>query len=289
MNSNHTGTLYCVATPIGNLADFSARAIETLKTVDCIAAEDTRHSQPLLAHYAISTPMFAYHEHNESEQAANIIKQLLAGKNIALISDAGTPLINDPGYQLIKQARAAGIKIVPIPGACAIITALQVSGLPTDRFYFAGFPPTKAVARQKMLAELKSMTSTLIFYEAPHRIIDCLESMMVVFGTDRQCVIGRELTKKFETFYSDSLENIITYLTAHTEQQRGEFVVLIHGAPEANENAEISPEVQAMLKILLQDLPLTQAVKLAAQISGIKKNTLYDWALNFQNPKANIG
>jgi 16S rRNA (cytidine1402-2'-O)-methyltransferase len=286
---NHTGTLYCVATPIGNLADFSARAIETLKSVDCIAAEDTRHSQPLLAHYGINTPLFAYHEHNESEQTSNIIKQLLAGKNIALISDAGTPLINDPGYQLIKQAHAANIKIVPIPGACAIITALQVSGLPTDRFYFAGFPPTKEVARQKMLAELKNMTSTLIFYEAPHRIIDCLQSMSAVFGADRHCVIGRELTKKFETFYNDSLENVIHYLTEHTEQQRGEFVILIHGAADANSNAEISADVQEMLKILLQDLPLTQAVKLSAQISGIKKNTLYDWALNFQNAKTNLG
>ncbi|MSP53589.1 MAG: 16S rRNA (cytidine(1402)-2'-O)-methyltransferase [Gammaproteobacteria bacterium] len=277
---NHTGTLYCVATPIGNLADFSARAIETLKTVDVIAAEDTRHSQPLLAHYAISTPMFAYHEHNESEQTTSIIKQLLAGKNIALISDAGTPLINDPGYQLIKQARAAQINVVPIPGACAIITALQVSGLPTDRFYFAGFPPTKEIARQNFLTELKPMTCTLIFYEAPHRILDCLQSMSVVFGSDRKAVIGRELTKKFETFYNDSLENIINYFSAHAEQQRGEFVVLIHGAPEIN--AEIGSEIQAMLKILLQELPLTQAVKLAAQISGIKKNTLYDLALALQ-------
>lgn len=280
MTANHTGTLYCVATPIGNLADFSARAIETLKSVDVIAAEDTRHSQPLLAHYAINTPMFAYHEHNESEQTASIIKQLLAGKNIALISDAGTPLINDPGYQLIKQARAAQIKIVPIPGACAVITALQVSGLPTDRFYFAGFPPAKEIARQNFFTELKHMTCTLIFYEAPHRILDCLQSMSTVFGATRMAVIGRELTKKFESFYSDSFENIINYLSAHAEQQRGEFVVLIHGAPEIN--AEISVEVQAMLKTLLQELPLTQAVKLAAQISGIKKNTLYDWALVFQ-------
>jgi 16S rRNA (cytidine1402-2'-O)-methyltransferase len=279
MTANHTGTLYCVATPIGNLADFSARAIETLKTVDLIAAEDTRHSQPLLAHYAINTPMFAYHEHNESEQTTSIIKQLLAGKNIALISDAGTPLINDPGYQLIKQARAANIKIVPIPGACAVITALQVSGLPTDRFYFAGFPPNKETARQKMLTELKHMSCTLIFYEAPHRILECLASMSTVFGADRQAVIGRELTKKFETFYSDSLDNINSYLAAHPEQQRGEFVVLVHGAPDANASTEISAEVQTIVKTLAQELPLTQAVKLAAQLSGIKKNTLYDWAL----------
>ena len=285
MNANHTGTLYCVATPIGNLADFSARAIETLKTVDCIAAEDTRHSQPLLAHYAINTPLFAYHEHNEAEQTTSILKQLLAGKNIALISDAGTPLINDPGYQLIKQARAANIKIVPVPGACAVITALQVSGLPTDRFYFAGFPPNKETARQKMLAELKHMTCTLIFYEAPHRILEGLQSMSAVFGADRQGVIGRELTKKFETFYSDSLANIISYLSAHSEQQRGEFVILIHGAAESNVKIEMSHEVQNMLKILLQDLPLTQAVKLAAQISGLKKNTLYDWALAQQKAK----
>lgn len=284
--TDHTGTLYCVATPIGNLGDFSTRAIETLKIVDCIAAEDTRHSQPLLVHFGIKTPMIAYHEHNEKQQTATLINQLKTGKNIALISDAGTPLISDPGYQLIKQARELAINVVPIPGACALITALQASGLPTDRFSFAGFLPAKENPRQKILSELKDMSCTLIFYEAPHRIIDCLKSMCKIFGVDRQTVVARELTKKYETFYRGSLLEIVQSLTTHLEQQRGEFVILIHGVSETKIQDEISSGIQNMLKILLSELPLAQAVKLAAEISGIKKNKLYDWALQYTQNKS---
>lgn len=276
--ANDTGTLYCVATPIGNLGDFSARAIETLKAVDWIAVEDTRHSQPLLAHFGIKTPMIAYHEHNEMQQTAALIKQLQAGKNIALISDAGTPLISDPGYQLIKQARELEINVVPIPGACALLAALQASGLPTDRFYFVGFLPAKENPRQKILSELKDMTCTLIFYEAPHRILDSLNTMLAVFGADRSAVVARELTKKFETFYNGKLPDILKNLTERPEQQRGEFVVLVHGAIE-NKTETLNLDVQNMLQVLLQDLPLAHAVKLAAEISGVKKNQLYDWAL----------
>jgi len=197
--SNQPGTIYLVATPIGNLEDISPRALRILAEVDLIAAEDTRHSAKLLRHFGIDTPVTAYHEHNEREKATDLVKQVSAGKNLALISDAGTPLVNDPGFHLLRAARDAAVLLVPIPGACAAITALSASGLPTDSFLFAGFPPAKAGTRKNFFGARSRLDATLIFYESPHRIVESLQDMSQIFGDDRNAVVARELTKKFET------------------------------------------------------------------------------------------
>ena len=270
------GNLYIVATPIGNLTDITQRAIDILQSVDFIAAEDTRHSQTLLQHYRIATKLVAYHEHNESTQADTMVAELQAGKSIALISDAGTPLISDPGYSLVRKAIAGNIPVIPLPGPCAITTALSASGLATDSFYFAGFLPTKTTARQTRLSELENLSTTLIFYEAPHRILDSLHDVQTIFG-ERQVVLARELTKKFETFYRGSAADIIAQLTAHEDEQRGEMVILVSGA--RINDGELSADALNVLKILLSELPLKQAASLAAQITREKKNALYDWAI----------
>ena len=274
----NSACLYIVATPIGNLSDISERAVQILKQVDLIAVEDTRHSGKLLQHSGVSTPMQALHEHNEAKKVEQLIELLAAGKSIALISDAGTPLISDPGYQLVKAAIDAGIKVSPVPGASALIAALSASGLPSDAFIFEGFLPNKSAGRLKKLEALADESRTLIFYEAPHRIIDCLEDMQQVFGAERVAVVARELTKTFETIKKDSLENLLSWTKADSNQQRGEFVLLIQGQEKAA--TTVNAEAERILDILLQELPLKQASQLAARITGIKKNTLYQIGLN---------
>ncbi len=271
-------TLYIVATPIGNLSDISERAIQILQEVDLIAVEDTRHSGKLLQHIGVSTPMLALHEHNEIKKIQDIIAKLLTGTSIALISDAGTPLISDPGYQLVKAALAADINVSPAPGPSALIAALSVSGLPSDAFVFEGFLPNKSAGRIKKLETLANENRTLIFYEAPHRIVACLQDMVKVFGAKRSAAIARELTKTFETIKNDSLENLLAWVQADTNQQRGEFVVLVQG--KEKDNTEVDSEAEFILNTLMQELPLKQASHLAAKITGIKKNTLYQMGLN---------
>ncbi len=271
-------SLYIVATPIGNLSDISERAIQILQEVDLIAVEDTRHSGKLLQHIGVSTPMLALHEHNETKKIQDIIDKLLTGINIALISDAGTPLISDPGYHLVKAALAAGIHVSPAPGPSALIAALSVSGLPSDSFIFEGFLPSKSTGRIKKLESLVEESRTLIFYEAPHRIVACLQDMLQVFGPKRTAVIARELTKTFETIKNDSLENLLAWIQADINQQRGEFVVLVQG--KEKDKTAVDSEAEFILNTLMQELPLKQASHLAAKITGVKKNTLYQLALN---------
>jgi len=273
-----TPALYIVATPIGNLGDMSARAIETLKSVDYIAAEDTRHSHKLLVHFAIHTPVLSLHEHNESERSEKLLENLLnKGQTIALISDAGTPLISDPGHRLVKKARQHKIPVIPIPGPCALITALSASGLNCEQFIFEGFLPEKKIARQKKLDTLRYETRTLIFYEAPHRILDLIEDMLAIFGAQRRVVLARELTKTFETIHEGNLEELTTWLNNDRNQQRGEFVVLVEGNKESLQHSDL--EIQRILKLLLDELPIKQAAALAAKITHGKKNKLYAQAL----------
>jgi 16S rRNA (cytidine1402-2'-O)-methyltransferase len=273
-----SGVLYIVATPIGNLEDITLRALTILQKVDHIAAEDTRHSQKLLAHYQIKKPLIALHEFNEAERNNLLLRYLTAGENIALISDAGTPLISDPGYRLVKIAQEEGIKVSPIPGACAAVAALSVSGLPTDRFNFEGFLPAKAPSRRARLKQLKDIAVTLIFYEAPHRLIAAVNDMLEVFGDKRQTVIAKELTKQFETVYSGTLVEAQAWLNEDLNRQKGEFVILIHGAETAKSQI-ISPEALEILTALKHELPLKLAVKLTAEITKINKNLIYQAAL----------
>jgi 16S rRNA (cytidine1402-2'-O)-methyltransferase len=282
-NANHNvttprGVLYVVATPIGNLADMVPRAIETLQTVAVIAAEDTRHSSRLLAHFDIQTPVIAYHDHSDEQRTQNLLGRLLAGENVALISDAGTPLISDPGYRLVRSARAQDIAVVPIPGACAVIAALSAAGLPSDRFSFEGFLPAKQIARQSTLRSLQHETRTLIFYEAPHRVLESVQDMATVFGPAREVVMARELTKTFETIKSASAAELAQWIAADSNQERGEIVLLVHGA-EKRPEASLNPEAERVMHLLLEELPLKQAAGLGAKITGLKKNFLYQWAL----------
>lgn len=268
--------LYIVATPIGNLSDLSPRAQEVLRSVTLIAAEDTRHSKRLLQHFGIVTPLLALHSHNEKSRTAGLITRLQKGEDIALVSDAGTPLVSDPGFDLVREARRLGIRVTPIPGPCAAITALSAAGLPCDRFIFEGFLPATANARQKHLQSLLTETRTLVFYEAPHRILAMLRDAGDIFGKARQAVIGRELTKQFESFYAGTLAEVQDQLNADPHATLGEMVVIIAGNtnPLSNE-----AEGQRILGILLAELPVKQAVKLTGQVTGMAKNTLYDWAL----------
>lgn len=276
------GSLYVVATPIGNLDDISARALKLLREVSLIAAEDTRHSQRLMQHFGIATPLAACHEHNERDEGSRFITRLLAGDDVALISDAGTPLISDPGYHLVRQARAAGINVVPVPGACALVAALSAAGLPSDRFIFEGFLPAKAVGRRGRLESVKEEPRTLIFYEAPHRILECLQDMEAIFGGDRPALLARELTKTFETLKGLPLSELRQFVESDSNQQRGECVVLVAGwtAPEGDE--AISSESMRVLDLLLKEIPLKRAAALAAEITGERKNVLYQVALNKQ-------
>jgi 16S rRNA (cytidine1402-2'-O)-methyltransferase len=272
------GSLYIVATPIGNMGDMTERALKTLTEVDVIAVEDTRRSGQLLRNFEISTPMTAVHEHNERQICASLLEKIENGESIALISDAGTPLLSDPGYFLVNQARERNLTVVPIPGVSAVITALSVAGLPTDRFVFEGFLPAKSTARQQKLEKLKDENRTVIFYEAPHRIVEMLKDCQLVFGGQRKVVLARELTKTFETVHGDVLDELIPWVEADENQRKGEFVVLVHGA-EARDETGIDAESERILLILLKDLPVKQAAALAANITGLKKNALYQHAL----------
>lgn len=272
------GTLYVVATPIGNLGDMVPRAVETLQTVALIAAEDTRHSSRLLSHFDIKTPCVAYHDHSDEQRTEQLIARMHAGDSIALISDAGTPLVSDPGYRLVRSARQAGIQVVPIPGACAMIAALSAAGLPSDRFAFEGFLPAKQVARCTQLQNLAADPRTLIFYEAPHRILETLQDMAQVFGPEREVVMARELTKTFETIKGDKVADLAAWVAADSNQQRGEIVLLVHGAPKP-ENEAMTPAQMHTMKVLLEELPVKQAASIGAKLTGLKKNFLYDWAL----------
>ena len=275
------GALYIVATPIGNLADMSQRAIEVLREVTQIAAEDTRRTARLLKHFDIDTPCLALHEHNERELCGRLVKRMGQGESIALVSDAGTPLLSDPGFHLVRAATEAGIRVTPVPGPSALVAALCAAGLPTDRFCFEGFLSSKAAARRKQLEARRAATATLVYYEAPHRILATLEAMVEVFGADRPMVLARELTKTFETFLRGSIEEVLTKVRDDPDQQKGEMVILIHGAPPS-ESGEIDPATEKLLIVLLEELPLKQATALAAKISGVKKNVLYQRALEIQ-------
>jgi 16S rRNA (cytidine1402-2'-O)-methyltransferase len=269
----HSGTLYLIATPIGNKEDISLRALRILREVNVIAAEDTRHSKVLLQHYQITTPLISVHEFNEAQRTPLLLTRLQQGESIALISDAGTPLISDPGYLLVKAVRTAGIQVVPIPGACAAIVALCASGLPTDRFIFEGFFPHKKNERKSRLELLQQESSTLIFYEAPHRIAACVQDILTVLGATREIVLAKELTKTFETFFQGTAQAAYEWLQKDLYHQKGEFVVLIRGAIAPIQQG-ITAEALRVLKILTEDLPNTQAIELTAKITGEKKNTL---------------
>jgi len=278
-----SGILYVVATPIGNLGDMVPRAVETLQTVTLIAAEDTRHSSRLLSHFDIKTPCIAYHDHSDNSRVDQLVNRILAGDSIALISDAGTPLVSDPGYRLVRSARQAGVQVVPIPGACAMIAALSAAGLPSDRFAFEGFLPAKQVARWSQLQALAADPRTLIFYEAPHRILETLQDMVQVFGGEREVVIAREITKTFETIKGDKVEALAEWVAADSNQQRGEIVLLVHGAPKLD-NESMTPEQIHTMTVLLEELPVKQAATIGAKLTGLKKNFLYDWALQRNEP-----
>lgn len=285
MNSSKqkAGILYVVATPIGNLLDITRRALEILQSVSLIAAEDTRHSRKLLTHYGIGTPMLALHEHNERRATTGLLRRLESGADIALIADAGTPLISDPGFHLVRCVRAAGLRVSPVPGASALTAALSVAGLPTDRFIFEGFLPAKRAARRQRLRELQTATATLVFYESSHRIRSSLDDMQALFGPAREATLARELTKTFETIRQASLAELHAWVTAERDQQKGEFVVLVHGAGHAA--AAIDAATARMLEVLTAELPLRQAVSLAARISGMGRNHLYEYALQLQDPE----
>lgn len=269
--------LYVVATPIGHLDDLSARAIQTLKDVDLIAAEDTRHAARLLSAYNITTSVTACHDHNENHKIHDIIHKIKQGQSVALISDAGTPLISDPGFKLVRAAHEADVRVIPVPGACAAIAALSAAGLPSDRFSFEGFLPAKAHARQQRLKSLSLETQTLIFYEAPHRIIECLEDMNSIFGANRVITLAREITKTFETIKKSTLVELLNFVQNDPNQQKGEIVLVVAGAPEQADQDQ--QKVDDLLQRLLQDLPVKTASQLAADLTGLKKNELYQRAL----------
>lgn len=272
------GTLFVVATPIGNLQDLTPRALQVLRDVSLIAAEDTRHSARLMQHFGIATPMTACHDHNERDKGQRLVERMLAGDDIALISDAGTPLISDPGFHLVRQAREAGIKVSPVPGACALIAALSVAGMPSDRFAFEGFLPAKAHGRQQRLQALLEEPRTWLVYEAPHRLLDCLRDMQQVLGAQRRVLLARELTKTFETLHAAPLDELVAWVAADADQQRGECVLVVEGAPEP-EADEVSAQALHVLDLLLAELPVKRAARLAAEITGVRKNLLYQVAL----------
>ncbi len=278
MTSSKLGQLYIVATPIGNLSDISQHALEILANVDLIVAEDTRHSKRLLEHYNIKAAMTSLHNYNESAKSEFLIEKIKKGQSLALISDAGTPLISDPGYPLVRDARAAGITIIPIPGSCALITALCASGLATDRFCFEGFLPSKPGTRLNTLALLKKETRTLCFYEAPHRLLKSLIDMQEVFGKERKVVVAKELTKCYERFFTGELQQVLLELEQMPDVIRGEFVILIDGAPDLNTDEQ---ELITFMQLLIDEkLPTKQAASIAAKWFGCKKKQAYQIALS---------
>ncbi|ORU91506.1 MAG: rRNA (cytidine-2'-O-)-methyltransferase [Cycloclasticus sp. symbiont of Bathymodiolus heckerae] len=282
--SNTNGILYIVATPIGNLSDISLRALEVLSTVDVIAAEDTRNSKVLLMHHSIKTPMTAYHEHNEDKKSKLLLEKLSVGESIALISDAGTPLINDPGYSLVEQVKRAGFRVVPIPGACAIITALSASGIATDRFSFEGFLPRTSGARKTIFEMYQKRQGTLVFYESSHRIAKCMDDVAAVYEPAHKISIARELTKTYETIVTGSVEEVHQAVMSDSNMQRGEFVVLIEGFDKKQHKGDgLSEEGLAILKTLLTECSVKTAVKLAVQLTEQPKKVLYKAALELNS------
>lgn len=278
--SNHVGTLYIVATPIGNLEDMTHRAVRVLSEVELIAAEDTRVSRKLLHHYGISTRLTACHEHNERKKARSLLRFLQQGKCIALISDAGTPVVSDPGCRLVQAAVEHGIRVIPVPGACAAIAAVSAAGLPADSFSFEGFAPGKKGARTKFFEERKHETRTLIFYEAPHRIVASVADMAAIFGPTRKAAIARELTKKFETIRYGTLGGLCQDVVWQDPKHlRGEFVVVVEGST-SRVPGTLDREAQRIVRILLQQLSTKQAAALAAEITGARKQQLYRFALS---------
>jgi len=269
--------LYIVATPIGNLGDISSRAIQVLQSVDLIAAEDTRHSRRLFQQFAIDTPCFAYHDFSDRGAQERVLARLAQGEAVALVSDAGTPLISDPGFRLVRDVQEAGFRVFPVPGACAAIAALCVAGLPTDRFVFEGFLPAKAGARAARLLELAAEESTTIFYEAPHRIVDSLQAMVEAFGGDREAVLAREITKAYETVRRAPLAELVDFVAADSNQQRGEIVLIVAGQPAGQ--PELDARLAGLLQRLAQEMPGKRAAAIVAEFSGLKKNQLYDYLL----------
>jgi 16S rRNA (cytidine1402-2'-O)-methyltransferase len=278
MMSTAAATLYVVATPIGNLGDLSPRAQEVLRSVAAICAEDTRHTGQLLSHFGISKPLVALHDHNEETMAERVVARLLGGESLAVVSDAGTPLVSDPGFRLVRAARLAGVKVSPIPGACAAIAALSVAGLPSDRFVFEGFLPAKGAARRERLNKLAAETGTLVFYESSHRIAESLTDMAAAFGGERPAVVARELTKLFETVLDGSLEQLLAKVLADDNQRKGEFVVMVQGAGD-DEEAKIA-EGRRLYAKLNEHLPPSTAAKLAAELSGAPRKALYGQGSN---------
>ncbi|MBT67901.1 MAG: 16S rRNA (cytidine(1402)-2'-O)-methyltransferase [Thiotrichales bacterium] len=268
------GKLYIVATPIGNLSDISIRAVDILKNVDLVLAEDTRHSKKLFSHYEIDTPLKAFHEHNEKDKTEKVINEINAGQSIAMISDAGTPLISDPGYHLVSKAKKAGLNVVPVPGPSALIAAISSSGVASSSFTFFGFLPSKPVARLKLLQSKANLDETIVFYESPKRILSTLKDMLEVFGKSREVCLAKEITKSFETILTDKLPILIEYLESDSAHQKGEFVVLVSPSDKID-RVEADSQLDKLLPILCAEMGASKAAKLAAKITGIDKKHCY--------------
>ncbi|QDY43115.1 16S rRNA (cytidine(1402)-2'-O)-methyltransferase [Candidatus Pantoea soli] len=273
-------TLYIVPTPIGNLGDITQRALTVLASVDLVAAEDTRHTGLLLQHFAINARLFALHDHNEQQKAEVLLAKLQEGQSIALVSDAGTPLINDPGYHLVRRCREAGVRVVPLPGACAAITALSAAGLPSDRFCYEGFLPAKSKGRCDTLRALGEEPRTLIFYESTHRVLDTLQDMVSVWGAERYVVLARELTKTWESLHGAPVADLLAWVQEDENRRKGEMVLIVEGH-KANEET-LPADALRTLALLQSELPLKKAAALTAEIHGVKKNALYKYALEQQ-------
>ena len=271
MNSK-TGTLFVVATPIGNISDISARAIDILSGASLILAEDTRHARKLLSHYGVDTPVQACHEHNEQGLVPRVMARLEQGDDIALVSDAGTPLISDPGYRLVQAAREHGMAVSPIPGACALVAALSVCGLPTDRFLFAGFLPPRSARRQSRLEELRSVGCTVVVYESSHRIVDALADIRAAFGDQARVCVGREITKKFESFYHGTAEEVSMAIGRSADDQKGEFVVVLGAVDSGEQDLQ---RARTLAQLLARELPPKKAAKIAAETFGVSRNDCY--------------
>ncbi|MCL6338997.1 16S rRNA (cytidine(1402)-2'-O)-methyltransferase [Pectobacterium carotovorum subsp. carotovorum] len=280
-------TLYIVPTPIGNLGDITQRALAVLASVDLIAAEDTRHTGLLLQHFAINARLFALHDHNEQQKADVLLAKLQSGQSIALVSDAGTPLINDPGYHLVRRCREAGVRVVPLPGACAAITALSASGLPSDRFCYEGFLPAKTKGRKDKLRELGEETRTLIFYESTHRLLDSLQDISEVLGAERYVVLAREITKTWESIHGAPVGELLAWVKEDENRRKGEMVLIVEG--HQVDDSALSAEALRTLALLRAELPLKKAAALAAEIHGVKKNALYRYGLEQEDNSGESG
>ncbi len=283
LEQRNNGCLYIVATPIGNLGDITHRAVEVLKQVDWIAAEDTRHTKQLLTSLGIKQSLISLHEHNEQSRTEQLLEKLKQGGSGALVSDAGTPLINDPGYHLVKRLREEAVSVVPVPGVSAVITALSCAGLPTDRFTYEGFLPAKKSKRLQSLERLESEQRTMVFYESPHRLLESIESMKLIFGAQREAVIGRELTKKFEQFVSGDFEAICQYFEQNSDRVRGEFVIMVSGKEVLEQEDGVALDTDKMIEVMLQQaLPVKQIAEMVSQLSGQKKKAIYQRVLELK-------